>query len=313
MKDWQRCTAGERATAVALGQAGLLNRRQALQAGFTPGNIDRILRNGSWLRVVTGVYQILPGDSWADSVQVTQVRAAWVGLLAVPGAVATGQCALAIHGVWGLPQQIQPEVALASSSYKSGPAGVRVRRFAPFPTTLRSGRHVATPLHALRQAVPELRRATAVSVLDSALNRGLIKAADLRELDRLLTGRRGARRARMWLRLTNGQSHSPFETRARLECHDAGLPPATAQAVVWDGGSGRVARGDLGWQRGDGTWVLADFDGRRYHSGPDAVYVDRARQNAIALAARHTHLRFTWEDLGTGLIPTTIARALRLH
>src|SRR5699024_4957621 len=154
-------------------------------------------------------------------------------------------------------------------------------------------------------------RNTAVSVLDSAGNLGLITPESLQEISEKLRGRRGATKARPWLSLVNGRAQSPFETLARLQCLDVGLPPATLQVEVWDENQRSIAHGDLGWQRSDGTWVLVDLDGKKYHESPGALLVDRRRQNAIALSGHHTHLRFAWADLRTGAIPRMIAKALR--
>lgn len=301
---------GARTHSIALAQQGLLNHEQLQNAGISPYRIYRRSMAGEWSRVTRGVYNVMPEHSWPDRFAAVRLQAAWTGLLAVRNSIATGSCALALHGVWGLPLQIKPEVAGEEGISLQGPKGVRVRRYRNFPTVTKHGRLLATPVAALVQALPEMSRDTAVSTLDSAGNLGLITPEDLEALDCALAGRRGSRRVRAWLPLVDFRAHSPFESRARLQCHDTDLPAPDLQVEIFDGHGNRVARGDLGWQRTDGTWLLVDFDGRKYHEAPDALLVDRWRQNAIAMTARHTHLRFAWEDLRTGEIPQIIARAL---
>src|SRR5699024_5823417 len=105
--------------------------------------------------------------------------------------------------------------------HRNGPQGVRVRRFREFATIQIHGRAVAAPVDALVQGLPEMSRNTAVSVLDSAGNLGLITPESLQEIGEKLRGRRGATKVRPWLSLVNGRALSPFETLARLQCLDA--------------------------------------------------------------------------------------------
>lgn len=310
MSTWSNDTAGRQILEIAREQAGLVNRRQALSSGISDYRIMRLTKVGAWHRVTTGVYNVAPNAPWKDPIDAARVQAAWTGLLTVPDGISTGACALALHGIWGLPMKVAPEVALPNGQHRYGSVGVRVRRYQAFATTRLRGRLVATPVHALAQALPELSREQGVAVIDSAINRKKIALTAVAEIERLLRGRRGTSRVRPWLALVDGLAESPFETRVRLQCLDAGLPRPTLQAEVWDEERKRIARGDLGWQRPDGTWVLVDLDGKRYHEDPEALFVDRLRQNAIALNGRHTHLRFAWPDLRAGVIPREIARAL---
>ncbi len=108
------------------------------------------------------------------------------------------------------------------------------------------GARVVGPDLALAQAVCELSREHAVSVLDSAIRLGLV-APDLERVRALARGRRGAARLEAWWSLVDGRADSPLETRARLQCVDAGLAPHELQVPVLDVHGRVVARGDLGW------------------------------------------------------------------
>ena len=219
---------------------------------------------------------------------------------------------MALHRAWGLPAALTPEVVLPLGRYLRGVHGVRVRRFnSPMRTVLIGGRRVADPVTALIQALPEWDRDTAIAVLDSALNRGLISLPDLREIREGVRGRRGAAKMHKWWEMVNPLAESPLETRARLQCLDAGLPEPHLQARIRNPAGVVIARGDLGWQRPDGSWVLVELDGSEVHSRPEAVFHDRRRQNEIAMSGPHTLLRFTGQDVSRGQVAPTVLAALR--
>ena len=165
------------------------------------------------------------------------------------------------------------------------------------------------PVTALAQAVCELDREHAVCVLDSAVQRGLVRPEEVDDVQRRTRGRRGSRRTAAWWDLVDGRSQSPWETRARLQCHDAGVGPHDLQAPVRDRAGRVVARGDLGWWLDDGRWLVAEIDGAGPHGTLEALHRDRARQNAMVEAGAVV-LRFTVADVRAGRVATTVARHL---
>jgi very-short-patch-repair endonuclease len=152
-----------------------------------------------------------------------------------------------------------------------------------------------------------LERYTAVSVMDSALNRGLIAEADLPRVSRLITGRRGAVNARPWLAEADPRAESPLETRVRLRCVDGKVAPDILQHKVYNRRGDLLGIGDLAWLQ---ARVLAEADGAEVHSQPRAVFRDRRRQNELANAG-WTIVRFTWQDtLKPGYIAHVVRNAL---
>ncbi|UFU05395.1 type IV toxin-antitoxin system AbiEi family antitoxin domain-containing protein [Ruania halotolerans] len=298
------------AESLARRQAGMIGHAQARAEGVTVAQLRNLVRRGRWLRVTRGVYRT-PVDTLLDSWDEVRQQAAWTGVLAVPGSTAVGMAALALQQVQGLPRRIRPEVGVSHGRSITGPAGVLVRRCRhPIPAVLINGFRVATVPVALAHALPEMSRRDAVAVLDSALHTGRLTSVGMRELERTLHGRRGAQRARELITLADGRAESPLETRARLLFVDAGLPPPDLQVRVHDRAGRVVARGDLGWQRSDGTWVIVEMDGRGVHGTPTAVYQDRSRQNRMVLSRQVTILRFTDQDLDDGSAVEMIGRAL---
>lgn len=237
-------------------------------------------------------------------------RAAWLALLALGAdrAVATGVCALALHGVQGLPLRIRPEAALPDGSHRRPGGGIAVRCFEPGLVVRVRGARACTVEHALAGAVCGLQRDAAVAVLDSAIHLGLMAADGLTRVRSLARGRPGCRRAEPWWDLVDGRSESPLETRARLQCGDVGVPPDTLQVPVRDADGRVVARGDLGWTLPGGRQLVVEIDGAGPHGTPQALYRDRSRQNAV-LATGALLLRFTAADVDRG----AVARAVRHH
>ncbi|UCN13763.1 hypothetical protein LFM56_12725 [Cellulomonas iranensis] len=237
-------------------------------------------------------------------------RAAWTALLALgpERAVAVGACALALHGVEGLPRTIRPEAALPVVGGRHHRGDARVRRFRTGDVVVVRGARAVRPELALAQAVCELSREHAVGVLDSAVRRGLV-APDLACVRALARGRRGAARLARWWELVDGRADSPLETRARLQCVDAGLAPDELQVPVRDADGRVVARGDLGWWTPEGRLVVVEIDGAGPHATPAALYRDRERQNAI-VATGALLLRFTADDVAAGRVARTLARHL---
>src|SRR5699024_8275847 len=112
-----------------------------------------------------------------------------------------------------------------------------------------------------------------------------------------LRGRRGVSRVARWWPLVDGRAESPLETWARLDCYDHGLPPHDLQVVLRDRRGAIIGRGDMGWRRCDGTWVIAELDGIQVHGAPDPLYADRHRQNRLLTETGAIVLRFTSADL----------------
>ncbi|RCV58167.1 type IV toxin-antitoxin system AbiEi family antitoxin domain-containing protein [Marinitenerispora sediminis] len=282
------------AHALASTQHGVLARHQALACGLTPQQIGRLLRRGEWRRLRTGVYLVRgdPAPRLAARVMAAQ-------LVYGPRAVAVGPTAARLWRMQGLlPGPGHEHVHLSvSGSAAARHDGLRLHGWdvAPGEVTLCNGLRITTPARTLRDTVLLTDRYTAVSLLDSALQNGLVDAADLPRLEAANAGRRGARLTREWWRLADGRAQSTFETRLRLLCHDAGIPPETLQYPVYGGDGRLVGHADLAWP----SWgVVVEADGSDPHSLPGPLFVDRRRQNDIVSSPeRLVLLRFTWRDL----------------
>lgn len=101
---------------LALHQAGVVTREQALGLGFTDDGLARELRDGTWQRLATGVYLTSTGlPSWDAQ--------AWAGvLIGGDNARLGGRAAAFLHGLINLPpQSIEVLVPVASRPRIAGP------------------------------------------------------------------------------------------------------------------------------------------------------------------------------------------------
>lgn len=302
---------------VANRQAGLVSTTQCEDAGLDRDRRHRLVRDGRAVAATRRVLDLEPALTAEDfphepSQDRRRRRAAFLALLAHgPDAIAVGQCALALHGIQGLPLAIRPEVALPTGRGRAARDGLVVRRFSgDIPTVAIAGFRVAEPRWALAEALCEMTRDHAVAVLDSAIQLGALRETELSAIRRLTRGRRGAARLHDWWALVDGRAQSPLETFARLCCVDAGLPPDDLQVPLRDRAGRIVARGDLGWHLSERRWLIAEIDGAGPHSGPDALYEDRRRQNAVVATGMVDMLRFTAKDLAAS---GSFAATIRAH
>ncbi|ROR97343.1 uncharacterized protein DUF559 [Salana multivorans] len=295
---------------VASSQLGLVSRRQLLECGVPPGRIARHVGAGRWAEIVDGVYLVLPEavedrDWRATTEQRAQIAVLWSGPHVVPSAFA----ALTLAGIDGAPLDFVPEVACRPPARLRSRPGLRVRRVR---TDRESPRHpgllrlwedltVVAPAFAIAQVARLCDRDTLVSILDSALHVGRIGTGDLDRIATLvLAGRPGARVFREARALVDHRAESPFETRARLQCRDHGVPPDDLQRRVRDQTGRVVARCDLVWELGGGRLLVVELDGE-HHRRDAGIERDNARDRAL-VALGHRVLHFAWEDLATGVI-----------
>ncbi|WP_135849088.1 PDDEXK family nuclease [Serinibacter arcticus] len=289
---------------LASAQRGFLTVAQCRNHGLDHRGVARRIASG-WVRVDEVVLDTTP-DVGSDP-QVRRLRDVERALLrAGPGAVAVGLGSLALRGCWGLPHRFDAKAVRRTGTDARGSAQHAVGR-----TEIVGGRRVPSVPEALIQSLPHLDRLHLVAMLDWALHTGCLASVD--ELLSLSRGRRGARRLKEWGHEANGLAESQLETWARLQCHDAGLPPPELQVAVHDDAGRLLARGDLGWRMPDGRWLIVEIDGRSVHERAEALLADRHRQNALVGTGRVMILRFTADDLRReGYVPGVIRAALRV-
>ncbi len=273
-----------RVHAVAARQDGVLAGVQAAELGVPEALIRRIVRRGRWLPLARGSYWVVPQGQPRLR---TQVRAALFSCGS--RSVAVGPTAARLHGLQGVPRRDRTVHVGCPAPGKSR-SGIAVHRLCRRQTTWLRGLPVTTVAQTVADVLRTQDRMTAVSVADSALHQRLVPGG-IAALDELLRGQPRVETARRLLGEVDERAESPLETRNRLVCTDAGMPPETLQWPLADTTGARY-RVDLGWPS---KGVGVEADGSAVHDSPEALYRDRHRQNALLAAYPGLILlRFTW-------------------
>lgn len=299
-------------------QAGLLSTLQCEELGIGREVRRRMVKHLRWTSPARSVYDTDPAPledrvkaDWFD--HVARWRTWFALLLHGPDTIATGGCALVLHGVSGLPRDFPLEVARQDRSPRRRRHGVAVVDYPPFPTVTISDREVARIDHAAAQAIPKLPRQNALAVLDDLARRHRFSPVDLAALHDLVRCRNGVAMLHDLFGLVITRSESPAESFARLSCHDNGVPPDDVQALIVMGGK-VVARVDFIWRLPDGRWLVVEMDGLGPHSTQQALVRDAPRQNQLLASGQVIMLRFKPADNEKpGGIGAEIAKVLAAH
>jgi very-short-patch-repair endonuclease len=295
---------------VAGRQDGVVTLAQARRAGFTADEVHRLCRKGRWRRLSRTTYLARP-DAPEAVLRRARIRSAVASL--GRAACAVLDTAAELHHLAGLRRSEQIHVSLpgccARPRRRSQPELVVHQLVVPRAHLVHvDGITVTSPLRTVADNLLVVNRYDGVSLLDSALNLGLLADDELPAILPLLRGRRGAVAARTRLPEADGRAQSPLETRVRLRCVDGRVAPEQLQHEIRDVHGYLLGVADLAWLR---ARLLCEADGRGPHGGADAIYADRQRQNLLTNAGWRI-LRFTWTDtLRPDYIPATVRQALR--
>jgi very-short-patch-repair endonuclease len=164
------------------------------------------------------------------------------------------------------------------------------------PLRLRSG-HVVQ-VTTLERTVVDCARAggfaEAVVIGDHALRKGA-RSEVMWAMVNAMPGRRGVRKARRVLRVLDGRSESPGESRTRLIIADMDLPQPELQVELTVGG--RVHRPDFLWEE---QKLIVEFDGDykyfAYKPTREAVLDERKRERRL-MEDGWRFVRLEWRDL----------------
>lgn len=290
---------------IAAAQDSVVTAAQCVAAGMSREEIAQRCRAGHWRGVFRGSYYV--NGAIREVPPLARVRAALLTL--GPDSVATLTSAAHVHGLPYVPDDPAVHVCVPAVQRRLDQPGLVVRQLVVADADWEEvdGLRVTTVVRTLADLVLRLRRFDAVAMLDGALYQKRITGDDLAVMAALVRGRRGAVRARQRLAEADGRSASPLETRIRLICADAGLPPEEVQYPVLDENGYLLAVADLAWPS---RRLLVEADGVLVHGVLEAVYHDRHRQNDLT-ARGWTVIRFTWADAGRpGYVTAAIRRAL---
>ncbi|MFC5382318.1 type IV toxin-antitoxin system AbiEi family antitoxin domain-containing protein [Aquipuribacter nitratireducens] len=275
--------------ALARRQGGVVTVAQVRDAGITRGQLRGKLRIGEWRPIRRGVVLIDSDVALRDPYARANAVALTVADVVVAGATAAR--------AWGLTTvPVRPIEVVVPPGRGMRPAPDLVPHEWPLqPSDIsRWGRlPVTTPARSVLDVALSVDRLDAISLLDEALRKRLLSAADAEALAGRVAGRHGGGHVVDLFVMADGRAESALESRVRLRCVEAGLEPDFVQLEIRDGSF--VARVDMAFRRRDGSLLIIEADGAAVHRDPDALHRDRVRANRL-VALGHRVLRFTWLD-----------------
>jgi very-short-patch-repair endonuclease len=249
----------------------------ARAAGADHVAVRRARRRGELVKLSRGLDLTAVGN--------TELGRLHAALAVSPDAVLSGASVARLTGI-AVPPEWPDEITLSPNvrRVRSRP-GLRVVVRPVAPAAVRG-----MPATTLARAVADIacgpRPEPQQWVVDQALHRG-VTVGDVEA--HLAHGQRGVRTARRALVVADALSESPLESAVALTLCRYGIPRPVRQLPL-DGGRIRL---DLAWPA---AHLALEADGVGFHSNPQALHRDRARQNRLQRLGWIV-LRCTWADV----------------
>ncbi len=275
---------------VAARQGGVISRRQAIEAGYTPKMIAGRLRAGDWTPVSRGVYRLIDARTHRDLVHGAVVT--------LPTAVVSHQSAARLHRIPKAPDSPPTVTVHASTTHRFD--GVVVHR-----TRDLADHHVVDvaglPVTTIPRTVVDLAAHVSVHRLGEIVDELVVSSA--MKLDDLVAvvgevARRGKPGSASLRTVLAERTDLTWATSTRMErlglavLAAAGLPrPETQVPIPWS--PDRRFDAAYPWAR-----LAIEWDSRRWHLRAADFERDRRRDRAAAVHG-WTVLRVTWLDLKT--------------
>jgi very-short-patch-repair endonuclease len=271
-----------RLAALAAEQAGVFSRRQAREAGFSYGRIQRRIDRGEWAALYGG-RALRAAHTILDARGLDHAALLATGDRSMLGGPSAARW-------WNIDVPWPEPFILVPSTSRREPAGITIRRRTvdDADIVLRDGVLLTSRPCTIVDCLREMPFRTGVDLVDLALQQGWLTFDDLVDRTQGLIGQPGVKTLVRHIRVARPGTRSEAErTMARL-LRRAGLTGWKANFSL-DG----VGVLDFAFIR---QRVAIEIDGRAWHSAGDRFQSDRNRQNRLILRG-WTVLRFTWEDL----------------
>jgi DNA-binding MarR family transcriptional regulator len=282
---------------------GSVLRREALALGLNSAEVERLVRQGAWVRIRPGAYA--ERGNWMQLTPEQQhlVRAkAVLRALAEPAALAHVSAAVA-HGlpVWNADLSVVHVVRPARRH------GARIEAGVAHHSAQLPAEHLSSvdgvPVTSLARTVLDHSRSAcfepAVVTADAALHGGAVTPEMLREVLFWMRDWPGARAAGRAIAFADPRAETVGESRGRVFCHLQGLPTPELQVEIVDEFGVLLARVDFLF---DEQRTVAEFDGRVKYRGDatdmpagDVVWLEKVREDAVR-AQGYEVVRFYWAD-----------------
>jgi hypothetical protein len=277
-------------------------RREALQQGWSDGELERLVRAGELTRLRRGAYidRVLP-MAGAERHRLL-IRATLHGLRRP--AVVSHQSAAVLLGLplWDVAlDRVHVTRRPPAWTDSSGVLCTHVARLRDDEIQEVEGVLVTTPVRTALDLARSLPHEAAVVCLDAALHRGLLTHEALRARLVDISGTPGSRTAARAVLAADGRSESVGESRSRVILTRWGLAPSALQFEVRSPHGPVIGRTDFAWED---NGLVGEFDGRvkygrllRPGEDPgDAVFAEKRREDAIREEGWGV-VRWVWADL----------------
>ncbi len=261
--------------AIAAAQCGVFSRAQALSAGYTDKQIQRLLTAGTWLRCHPGIYCLA---GMASSLEAS----AWVAVLAAGrGALLGHRMAGKIYGLEGTPAPVYFEISVPAVRDPRNVPRAKIHRVELAPEDV--GVCQGFPVTSIARTVVDLGRSLPLEVgsrvIADALRTRRVSIAALEHTICRLTNCVGIDRARRALASADPTLESVLERELLVLLRRAGLNPV-AQYVVTVGGRA-IARVDFALP---GIRLAIEADGYGTHALRLGFERDREKAADLQLA-----------------------------
>lgn len=287
-------------------EQGVFLRSELLDLGYDDKMIRMAVRRRQWVRVRHGAYCF--HDTWATSNAVDRhwTRARAVMRVLGGRAALSHVSSLVAQGVpvWGADLSTVHVTRLdGGAGRREGDVVHHRGRLADHELLERSGVLVTAPGRAVLEAGTVLSVQSGLVSADAALHQQLVSADGLAAGYAAFSHWPGAQNLQLVLRLADGRSASPGESRSRYLIWSQGLPAPELQYDVYDGDGVLVGTSDFAWPR---HGLLGEFDGRvKYgrlllpgQDPGDAVFAEKRREDRMREVTGWPMIRFVWDDLG---------------
>jgi hypothetical protein len=270
-------------------QAGVVTRRQALDAGMSPGAIAARLKFGRWRRVHVGVYATFTGPMARDA-------HLWAAVLAAgPGALLSHETAAEINR---LTDRQTPfiHVTIPADRRITHPKGVIIHMSSTLTFGWRFARGVPPYTFAEETVVDLVHAATDLNDVIAYVTGGFAKK---RVSEGRLREAATARKKLRWRRDLDeiilagaGGAHSVIEYRYDHDVEQAHGLPAAAKQVKYTKPDGSRGYRDRYYEQ---YRLIVELDGKQYHP-PEHRGHDQDRDNDATATVGST-LRYGWVDV----------------
>jgi hypothetical protein len=274
---------------LAVDQAGVVTRQQALDAGMSHGAIVAKIRFGRWQRVHAGVYATFTGPMTRDA-------QLWAAVLAAgPGAQLSHQTAAEINHLTDRPSPFI-HVTIPASRRITPPEGVIIHLSSILTFGWRFARGVPPYTFAEETVIDLVHAATDLNDVIACVTGGFAKKrVSEGRLREIATARKRLR----WrgdldeiIRAGAGGAHSVIEYRYDRDVEQAHGLPKAAKQVKYTKPDGSRGYRDRYYQK---YKLIVELDGKQYHPLEHRGR-DQDRDNDAAATVGST-LRYGWVDV----------------